>query len=233
MRTAASPIACVITCQPRLSSIATTLFSCSGVKRASPLIAGRFAYGSSIAAVCDSITPSAISLIAPVLSSGSSANRVRTCSSSSRLGFGERGIGAQRLVDAQRQLAALAQAIEEFEIGSRAAGVLHAGDADAVRFVDRGADRGDAILFGGLWRRGAHQRHGGFLQRAGRFAGARILHDDAVRGRLRAARDAGELQCLRVRPAGVTVVGDQDTRGDPGTSASSICRVGIAPLNGW
>ena len=38
---------------------------------------GLLAYGASRAAVCDSITPSATSFTAPVLSSGSSANRAR------------------------------------------------------------------------------------------------------------------------------------------------------------
>ena len=105
-------------------------------------------------------------------------------------GFGERGVRAKGLIDAQRQLAALAQAIEELEIGGGAAGVLHAGDADAMRFVDRGADRREAIFFGGFRRRRGHQRHRGFLQRAGRFARARILHDHAVGGSLGAAVDA-------------------------------------------
>ena len=41
--------------------------------RGSPLAAGRLVYGWSMAAVCDSMTPSAISLIAPALNTGSSA----------------------------------------------------------------------------------------------------------------------------------------------------------------
>ena len=154
-----------------------------------------------MAAVCDSITPSAINLTAPVLSTRIVGEARAHLLELVEAGLGERGVGAQRLVDAQRQLAALAQAIEQLEIGGGAAGVLHAGDADAMRFVDRGADRGEAIFFGRLRRGRGHQRHRRFLQRAGRLAGARILHDDAVGRSLGAARDARELQRLACSPS--------------------------------
>ena len=123
-----SPIAWMKICQPRLSSIATTRSSSACVKLIWPLVA-RLAYGSSIAAVCDSTTPSSISFTAPALSTGSSANSARSCLELGELRVGEPGGRGDRVVDAQVQRALLADLVVEREVVDADAGILNAGHA--------------------------------------------------------------------------------------------------------
>ena len=187
MRTAASPIACVMTCQPRWSSIADDLVQLFG--REARVALGRRAIRVRLEhrrgvrldhAVGDQLDRAGLE---QRVVGEPRAHLVELV----EVRLGERRVGARapgrRAASARRACAV----VEELEVAGGAAGVLHAGDAEAMRLVDRGANRGEAIFLGRLRRRGAHQRHRRFLQHAGRLAGARILHDDAV-GRVLGAR---------------------------------------------
>ena len=130
------------------------------------------------------------------------------CCQRLQFGGGDHAVDRERLVHPERQLAALAQAVVELEIFRCAAGVLHTGDADAMCLDHAGANSRDLIL-GCRLRRGGHQRHRGFLQRATRLTGARVLHDHAVLRVLGVPRDTCQLERLAVGPTRVTVVGHQ------------------------
>ena len=99
------------------------------------------------AAVCDSMTPSAISLMAPGLEQrivGVSRAQLRR---TRRAASGVKSAAGRTAPDRPgRQLAGAAQLVVELEIFGGAAGVLHAGDAVAVRLGDGGAHRGQRAL---------------------------------------------------------------------------------------
>ena len=96
------------------------------------------------------------------------------------IGDSERRCHRQRRVHAHVEIACLAQFPVEFDFRGRSGRVLHAGDANALRFEHRRSQRRDLLVVRGRWDELFDQALRAFLEHAGRFTGAEVLDDHAV-----------------------------------------------------
>ena len=118
----------------------------------------------------------------------------------------------ERRVNANAERLGAPQLVVERELVRTDTGVLHARNAATARDRNRRSQRGKPIVLRRPRQQRRHQAHRALFEHAGRFARARVLHDDAVRGIGGAPRHARELQRLRVGPAAVTVIRRQIRR---------------------
>ena len=126
------------------------------------------------------------------------------------LGFGNTRLHCNRCVDANGQLAVLADFIEQLELFLVRTDRLHARDAEPVRFCDGRPQRRQLLGPGALRHQARHEVDRIVLENSRRFAGAAILHDDPRLWISRLTGDAGQLERLRVGPGEIAVfVGDE------------------------
>ena len=154
------------------------------------------------------MTPSSMILTAPVLKSGSSGYcfpiRLRSARADSVSGPWRRHGGK----NTHAEVAIAPRVGVDLEVARRASGVLHAGDAIALRFADRGAERGRAFRPSHLRHVVSNERHRRLLEDARWLAGPRILDDRPADWILRLSRNLGELERVRVDPRRMAVVAD-------------------------
>ena len=142
-----------------------------------------------------------VTVTPPSFNAGSSGNSSRSLFSSSTSASEMRGRHRDRRVDANPEIAVLADFVEQLQLFLSRADRMHARDAEPVRLADGRAKRGE--LFGAR-RLGYQPRHevdGVVFEDAGRLARAAILDDDPRLGILRLTGDAGKLERFRVGPA--------------------------------
>ena len=218
MFTARSPTACVITCQPPASSSRTHPVEVVGLDRRR---AGRRVV---VGVRCEHRGRVRFDdAVEHDLDRAAFEERIVGISLRDRVELGNGRLaqhsgGRQRRIHANAEVAVAPRLGVELEVVGVAAGVLNAGDAVSLRLGDRGAQRARALGPRRLRHVTAHERHRRFLQDAGRLAGSRVLHDDAVRRVRRSLRDPRQPQRAGVHPRRVAVVADDLGRsiGDDG-----------------